>query len=290
MKSITEEAREVGVEHEMTVIYSFVDDFLKAHPTLAHWRRSNNNQPIFTDAEVITIALLQGSLKVATLKDAYRRIAENYRTAFAHLCSYGQWIARLHQLTSLIGHLVRAALHSAELWDTLYLVDSKPIPMCKPVRHGRVRLLSDEGAAFGKNSVGWFYGFKLHLLVHYTGAILTAILTPGNWNDRDPGLALAWSLGGGTVLADLGYPGEEFEQTLLEEADLLLITPKHAGEKGDHRRTLISSLRERVETTFSSLYNRFIDRVLSRSWDGLWNTVKLKLIHYNLCQSGTLSV
>ena len=90
------------------------------------------------------------------------------------------------------------------------------------------------------------------------------------------------------VLADLGYPGEEFEQTLFEEAGLLLITPKHAGKKGADRRTLISSLRERIETTFSSLSRRFVDRVLSRSWNELWNTIKLKLIYFNLRQSGTL--
>jgi hypothetical protein len=287
MRSITQEG---GIEHELTVIYDFVDEFLKRRPDLADWRQSNNRCPAFTDAEVITMALMQGCLGVSTLKDAYRIIAENFRYLFPHLCTYERWIVRLHQLTPLIGHLIRAVLKDAELWDTLYLMDSKPIPMCKPVRHGRVRLLSDEGAAFGKNSIGWFYGFKLHLVVHYTGAILTAILTPGNWNDRDPGLALAWSLGGGVVLADLGYPGEEFEQTLFEEADLLLMTPKHAGEKGEDRRTLLSSLRERVETTFSSLSRRFVDRVLSRSWNGLWNTIKLKLIHFNLCQAGLLSV
>jgi hypothetical protein len=278
-----------SIEDELTVIYCFVDDFLKAHPDLSNWRRSNNQTPVFADAEVITIALLPSSLGVATLKDAYRVVAGSYRKLFPHLCSYERWIVRLHQLTSLIGRLVRAALRGTELWDTLYLMDSKPIPMCKPIRHGRVRLLSEEGARFGKNSVGWFYGFKLHLAVHYTGAILTAILTPANWNDRDPGLALAWSLGGGVMLADLGYPGEEFEQTLLEEADLLLITPKHGGMKGEDRRTLLSSLRERIETTFSGLSRRFIDRVLSRSWEGLWNMIKLKLIHYNLCQAGLLS-
>ena len=134
-------------------------------PHLSDWRRSNNRRPAFTDTEVITIALMQGCLGVSTLKDAYRIVAENFRFLFPHLCSYERWIVRLHQLTPLIGHLIRAALKDAELFDTLYLMDSKPIPMCKPVRHGRVRLLSDEGAAFGKNSVGWFYGFKLHLVV-----------------------------------------------------------------------------------------------------------------------------
>lgn len=34
----------------------------------------------------------------------------------------------------------------------------------------------------------------------------------------------------------------------------------------------------------------FIDRVFSRSWQGLWNTIKLKVIHYNLCHAGAISV
>jgi hypothetical protein len=50
----------VSVEHQMTEIYCFVDEFLKTHPKLAHWRRSPHAQPQFSDAEVLTVALLQG--------------------------------------------------------------------------------------------------------------------------------------------------------------------------------------------------------------------------------------
>jgi len=50
----------------------------------------------------------------------------------------------------------------------------------------------------------------------------------------------------------------------------------------------VSSLRERVETSFSSLWQRFIDRNLSRSWQGLWSTLKLKMLHFNLCRAGFL--
>ena len=60
------------------------------------------------------------------------------------------------------------------------------------------------------------------------------------------------------------------------------VTPA-AAEKGSARRSLISGIRERVETAFSSLWFRFVDRVLSRSWEGLWSTLKLKMLHYNLC-------
>jgi hypothetical protein len=52
----------------MTELYCFVDEFLEQHPALAHWRHSPHAQPHFSDAEVLTIALLQGVFEVATLK------------------------------------------------------------------------------------------------------------------------------------------------------------------------------------------------------------------------------
>ena len=138
----------------------------------------------------------------------------------------------------------------------------------------------------GKNSVGWFYGFKLHLIVHQTGTILGAIITPAHGNDRDLALALAWIPSGGVALADLGYPGAEFEATLLEEARMVLLTPKHAT--GPHLKTLISHLRVRIETTHGQWAERFVDGVQSRSRNGLWNTIKLKIVHLNLCLAGLL--
>jgi transposase len=276
-----------SIVEQMTAVYVFVDDYRQAHPAQTQWRRSNHHDPAFSDAEVITIGLLQGCLGVATLQQTYRFVAENHRAAFPALPSYAQWLARLQALSGVIGQLLQAAGARAALGEPLYFLDSKPIPVCKPIRHGRVRLLRDEGAYFGKNSCGWFFGFKLHALVHQSGAILAALLTPGNCPDQDAALALALSVAGGLVLADLAYRAKELAQTLAEEAGLLLLTPASAGEDRA-RRALISAVRERVETTFSSLWARFVDRVGSRSWEGLWCTIKLKLLHHNLCLAGLI--
>jgi len=273
----------------MAEIYCFVDDYLKAHPTRARWRRSPNASPAFTDAEVITIALLQGSFGCATLKRAYELVRDNWRSAFPRLCSYKQWVARLHALCALVGQLTQAARASDAPAPALYLLDSKPVPVCKPIRHGRARLLREDGAYFGKGSAGWFFGFKLHLLSHLDGHIHGGLLLPANWNDRDAAPALALLTGGGVALGDLAYVSAPLGEALGEEADLLLITPKDAGRPKEPRRVLVSSLRERVETLFSSLWSAFVDRVYSRSWHGLWNTVKLKLLYYNLRQAELLS-
>src|SRR3954447_12048651 len=46
-----------SIEHHLTELYVFIDDFLTAHPALAQWRQSPHDQPAFADAEVLTIAL-----------------------------------------------------------------------------------------------------------------------------------------------------------------------------------------------------------------------------------------
>jgi hypothetical protein len=267
----------------MTAIYCLVDDFLKARPALAAWRRSNHRAPAFTDAEVITVALLQGCFGCATLKRTYYLVRNNYKGAFPLLPSYAQWLSRLHALSPLVGRLLSQSFWA--LPDHLFVIDSKPIPVCKPIRHGRVRLLRDEGAYWGKNKAGWYFGFKLHALAHHNGAILCAFLTPANVDDRDAACALADAVEGAAVLADVGYlDAKDLEPLLWQEWGLLLITPAHAGEQ----RPLVSSVRERIETTFSGLWSQFIDRVLSRSFQGLWSTIKLKMLHYNLTKAGVI--
>jgi hypothetical protein len=56
----------------------------------------------------------------------------------------------------------------------------------------------------GKSTMGWFYGFKLHLTVSETGELLSWILTPGNVDDRTPAPSLAKNLWG-KIFADKGY-------------------------------------------------------------------------------------
>ncbi|MEO0248628.1 MAG: hypothetical protein ABIN58_03590, partial [candidate division WOR-3 bacterium] len=55
------------------------------------------------------------------------------------------------------------------------------------------------------------------------------------------------------------------------------------------RRALVSTVRQRIETLFSQLWNRFGDRVFSRSWLRLWNTLLLKLLSYELMHAGLLT-
>src|SRR5262249_44756438 len=67
------------IDH-LTEIYVFIDDHLKQHPEKAQWRQSNNAEPAFSDAEVLTIGLSQSALGLQSLK-------EGKLSATVHDCS-----------------------------------------------------------------------------------------------------------------------------------------------------------------------------------------------------------
>lgn len=270
---------------QMTELYCFVDDYLKAHPRRAAWRSSPNCRPAFTDAEVLTIALMQSPLRVASLKQTYRLIQTNYGSAFPRLCSYKQWLARLHRLGDLVGQMIEAARQTDGYRFSLYVIDSKPIPVCKPIRHRVVRLLREAGAYFSKTSVGWFFGFKLHVLLNTDGQIVSAALTAANLADREAALWLAQAADGGIVVADQSYGGPETCEALAKQADMLVLTSKTVRPK----KGLMSRVRQPIETFFAKLCHRFIDKVYSRSFEGLWTSIRLKLLAYNLSHAGLLS-
>ena len=74
----------------------------------------------------------------------------------------------------------------------------------------------------GKTSVGWFYGFKLHLVVNDRGEVLAFQMTPGNVDDRKP--VPQWVKGlSGKLFGDRGYISQKLFEALLEQ-DLQLIT------------------------------------------------------------------
>lgn len=276
----------LSVPEQLAVLYVCVDNFFKQHPGWAKWRRSNHN-PKLTDAEVLTIALMQGYFQTPTLKRTYLLVKANDPRAFPHLCSYKQWLARVEQLQAHLGGLLEATPVALSECDGFYLIDSQPIPLCQAIRHGRVRLMREDGAYFGKSSKGWFFGFKLHLLVTGRGFVLGAVLTPGNWDDRAVATALLhMTQEQGVCLGDLGYRSHLLQDTLWAEEEVLLLTRAEAGEA---QQALLASVRERVETTFSQLWDRFATRSYARSWNGLWTTLKLKMLEFNLCHAGLLS-
>ncbi len=105
------------------------------------------------------------------------------------------------------------------------LKDSTPLAVCHNRRIARHRVFKDL-AARGKNSMGWFFGFKLHLVVGDIGDLLVVQLTPGNVDDRRAVKALSANLFS-KLFGDKGY----ISQALFERG-LELITTLKKNMKG----------------------------------------------------------
>jgi len=139
----------------------------------------------------------------------------------------------LHALNHLVSDLLVASTALLSGQPKLYLIDSKPISVCHPLRHGRVRLMREDGAHFGKTKKGWFFGFKLHALRQVAGRVVNLILTPANMDDRVPAPDLLMAADGGITIGDLGYRGKESQDLLIEEieeAEMLMLTRADATE------------------------------------------------------------
>ena len=61
----------------------------------------------------------------------------------------------------------------------------------------------------GKTSMGWFYGFKLHLIVNDRGELLAFRMTPGNVDDREPVPELTAGLTG-KLIGDRGSISQQW--------------------------------------------------------------------------------
>lgn len=64
-------------------------------------------------------------------------------------------------------------------------IDSTSLEVCDPKRISQHRVFAAD-AKRGKTSMGWLFGFKLHMAVNARGELLTCCLTPGNIDDRKP--------------------------------------------------------------------------------------------------------
>ncbi len=85
-------------------------------------------------------------------------------------------------------------------------------------------------ATRGKTSTGWFFGFKLHLVVNDRGEILQFCISPANVDDRKPVPHLAKKLFG-KLFGDKGYISQPLAKSLREMFDLHLITKLRSNMK-----------------------------------------------------------
>ena len=108
-------------------------------------------------------------------------------------------------------------------------IDSTTLAVCKNPRIHCHKTFAGL-ARRGKTSTGWFYGFKLHLIVNDRGELLDFVLTPGNVDDRTPVPRLARRLFG-KLFGDKGYLSKALRDELWRMFNVQLITSIRANMK-----------------------------------------------------------
>jgi Transposase DDE domain len=170
-------------------------------------------------SEVMTILIHFHQSHYRTFKAYYLQHVQVHLTKeFPHLVSYPRFVALIPQMMLPL----LAYLQTRYGADTgISFIDSTALEVCHPKRISQHRVFAAD-ARRGKSSMGWFFGFKLHLAVNDQGELLACCLTPGNVDDRKPVASMVKTLRG-KLFGDRGYISTFLTQLLFEQG-LQLIT------------------------------------------------------------------
>jgi hypothetical protein len=171
----------------LTELFCDVDDFCQVF--LPAWQDTllgggRRQRPFtLTPSEVMTIIIHFHRSWYRNFKQYYlQQVCIGLRDAFPAVVSYQRFV----ELMSSVLILLCAYLQSRRVTSHgIAFVDSLPLKVCHNRRIPRHRTFANV-AERGKNSVDWFYGFKLHLIVDDCGEVVSFFVTPANVDDRKP--------------------------------------------------------------------------------------------------------
>jgi len=206
-------------------LYCHVDDFWKrfspywqAH-SLEHRGNQRVRTPQLSMSEIMTIVIYFHQSHSRNFKAYYtRHISNQLNSEFPDLVSYNRFVELMPRVQL---PLLAYFIHCRGKCSGISFVDSTPIRVCHNLRIPRHKVFSGL-ARRGKTSTGWFYGFKLHLIVNDEGQILSFNLTPGNVDDRKPVPVMTKRLFG-KLFADKGYISQRLFDELFAQG-LQLVT------------------------------------------------------------------
>jgi hypothetical protein len=241
-------------------LFCAVDDFCLAF--VPQWRqtllgsgvRRRQRETKLSLSERMTIIIHFHQSGYRTFKDYYvRHVCEHLRGEFPALVSYARFVELMPQtLVPLMVYLQ----HCFGACTGIAFVDATALAVCRNQRIHQHKVFADI-AARGKTSMGWFYGFKLHLVANDRGELLACQLTPGNIDDRQPVPTLAKRLFG-KLFGDKGYISQQLVAQLLAACKVQLVTFARSNMQGrllHHDDVLLLRKRAIMETINDQLKN-----------------------------------
>lgn len=218
----------------------------------AHGQRSRHRSGQLAMSEIMTILVYFHQMRFRDFKRYYLAyVCAHLHREFPHAVSYQRFV---ELMPGTVGPLCAYLQTCLGTCSGLSFVDSTALAVCHNRRIHQHRVFRGM-AQRGKTSMGWFYGFKLHIVINHQGELLACQLTPGNVDDRRPVPKLAEKLWG-RLFGDKGYLSQPLTRELLRTRQLRLVT--HLKRNMANRLLLLHDkviLRRRalLETVFDQL-------------------------------------
>lgn len=218
-----------------TAVYVMVDDYFKSSVEVGRFSLPTAENQKGSYAELMTIALVGELRSQDHVGDWFDFVKVEYAELFPvlpHRTRYYRVLKRLERIFADFALRFSTA-------DTLHVIDSKPLPICKGVRWKRPRAMTE--ATSGRGGLGPFYGFKLHAVTNQQGVICRFAIAPAHEHDVTVARCLLRD-GDALVIGDKGYAGSQvYAQPKDNELHPKIWTPALAW------------LRKSIESVFSSL-------------------------------------
>ncbi len=212
----------------ITQIYVNVDDFVKPiKPKLKKFMISSEetkkkNRPYrLSESEVITIMILFHLSNYRNFKYFYLDYVFNkLKKDFPYLVSYNRFVEL--QSKYLIYLILFMKISRLSKPTGISFIDSTKIAVCNNRRISSNRVFKGLSAR-GKTSMGWFYGFKLHLIINEDGEIVNFAFSKGNVADNNEDLVLKLTkFIKGKLFGDKGYLSQKLFEKLYKKGIMLI--------------------------------------------------------------------
>ena len=240
-----------------TTVYVTVDDLLIQHPEWVPERPAVGIAPKLSDAELVTLAVIQSLLRYTSEARFLRYAHAHLKPWFPYLPTRSAYNRRLRRLGLTMQHIIAWLARDCPSWhDDLWLVDSTPVE-CGRSRTTQQR--SDLGgwAEYGycASHSRYFWGLRFHLVATPSGLPTAFALAPAKADERDIATEMIaharLARAGQTLMADKGYRSASFEEDL-NEAHMTLIRPATKTEAPRSGQRFLRPFRHIIESIFQT--------------------------------------
>jgi hypothetical protein len=276
---------------KITEIFYIVDEFCKefnkakeGHILASSSSKKQRNRKFkMSDSEVITALIIFHLGQFRNLKHFYLfYLQKHLQTEFPTTVSYNRFVELQQKaMMPMISFLQLTCL--GECTGISY-IDSTPLRVCHIKRERNHKVMKDL-ATKGQCSMGWFFGFKLHIIINDRGEILDFLFTQAHVDDREPLKNKNFhNKIFGKLFGDKGYIGKTlFEELFIDGVHLITKLRKNMKNSLMHvHDKILLKKRALVESVNNELKNICqIEHTRHRSFENFLTNLISGLIAYS---------